>query len=98
MEEGKGVAMAILGIVAVIAVVGLVLLFSGASGKIISGKPTIIYSPATWSPCTDGETQCVGYSAGAHFIRCTRGQWKMLQYCSANTQCDTNQGCVPNNQ
>ena len=36
-EEGKGVAMAILGVVAVIAVVGLVLLFSGASGKIVQG-------------------------------------------------------------
>ncbi len=33
-EEGKGVAMAILGIVAVIAVVGLVLLFTGATGKV----------------------------------------------------------------
>ncbi|MEM4247101.1 MAG: hypothetical protein QXR48_03895 [Candidatus Woesearchaeota archaeon] len=32
-EEGKGVALAILGIVAVIAVVGLVLLFTGATGK-----------------------------------------------------------------
>ena len=37
MEEGKGVALAILGIVAVIAVVGLVLLFSGATGKGIYG-------------------------------------------------------------
>ena len=36
-EEGKGVAMAILGIVAVIAVVGLVLLFNGASGKGVYG-------------------------------------------------------------
>lgn len=33
-EEGKGVALAILGIVAVIAVVGLVLLFKGATGKV----------------------------------------------------------------
>lgn len=33
MEEGKGVAMAILGIVAVIAVVGLILLFTGATGN-----------------------------------------------------------------
>ncbi len=36
-EEGKGVAMAILGIVAVIAVVGLVLLFTGATGKFSAG-------------------------------------------------------------
>jgi hypothetical protein len=36
-EEGKGVAMAILGIVAVIAVVGLVLLFTGATGKGLYG-------------------------------------------------------------
>ncbi len=36
-EEGKGVAMAILGIVAVIAVVGLVLLFTGATGDFSGG-------------------------------------------------------------
>lgn len=36
-EEGKGVALAILGVVAVIAVVGLVLLFSGATGKVSEG-------------------------------------------------------------
>lgn len=36
-EEGKGIAMAILGIVAVIAVVGLVLLFTGATGKFAGG-------------------------------------------------------------
>ena len=35
-EEGKGIAFAILGIVAVIAVVGLVLLFKGATGKAIN--------------------------------------------------------------
>ena len=33
-EEGKGVALAILGVVAVIAVVGLVLLFTGATAKV----------------------------------------------------------------
>src|SRR5574341_2523136 len=36
-EEGKGVAMAILGIVAVIAVVGLVLLFKGGTGGFVGG-------------------------------------------------------------
>ncbi|MEM4239993.1 MAG: hypothetical protein QXM31_00835 [Candidatus Woesearchaeota archaeon] len=36
-EEGRGVALAILGIVAVIAVVGLVLLFTGATGKVSEG-------------------------------------------------------------
>ncbi len=36
-EEGKGVALAILGIVAVIAVVGLVLLFSGSTGGFVGG-------------------------------------------------------------
>jgi len=41
-EEGKGVALAILGIVAVIAVVGLVLLFTGATGKFVEpGLPKI---------------------------------------------------------
>ncbi len=34
-EEGRGVALAILGIVAVIAVVGLVLLFSGGTGNVV---------------------------------------------------------------
>ena len=37
MEEGKGIAMAILGIVAVIAVVGLVLLFKSATGSGVYG-------------------------------------------------------------
>lgn len=37
-DEGRGVALAILGIVAVIAVVGLVLLFTGATGKFSSGS------------------------------------------------------------
>jgi hypothetical protein len=36
-EEGKGVALAILGIVAVIAVVGLILLFTGATGNASMG-------------------------------------------------------------
>lgn len=36
-EEGKGVAMAILGVVAVIAVVGLVLLFKGGTGSFVQG-------------------------------------------------------------
>lgn len=35
-EEGKGIAMAILGLVAVIAVVGLVLLFKGGTGKMVN--------------------------------------------------------------
>lgn len=36
MADGKGVALAILGIVAVIAVVGLVLLFTGATARVAS--------------------------------------------------------------
>lgn len=40
-EEGKGIAMAILGIVAVIAVVGLVLLFTGATGKFSASFPKV---------------------------------------------------------
>lgn len=40
MSEGRGVAMAILGIVALIAVVGLVLLFSGRlTAKVVAGDP-----------------------------------------------------------
>ncbi|MEM2916152.1 MAG: hypothetical protein QXT19_02235 [Candidatus Woesearchaeota archaeon] len=40
-EEGKGVAYAILGIVAVIAVVGLVLLFKGGAGKVVLEQPKV---------------------------------------------------------
>jgi hypothetical protein len=36
-EEGKGIALAILGIVAVIAVVGLVMLFKGGTGGFVGG-------------------------------------------------------------
>ncbi len=39
MADERGIAMAILGIVAVIAVVGLVLLFTGATGEGIYGGP-----------------------------------------------------------
>jgi hypothetical protein len=38
-DEGHGVSLAILGIVAVIAVVGLVLLFNGAIGQAIASNP-----------------------------------------------------------
>ena len=37
-EEGKGIAFAILGIVAVIAIVGLVLLFKGGTGNVVSSN------------------------------------------------------------
>jgi hypothetical protein len=43
-EEGRGVAMAILGIVAVIAVVGLVLLFTGATGKFVEPGVAKLYT------------------------------------------------------
>ena len=39
-DEGRGIALAILGIVAVIAVVGLVLLFKGGTGQIYGGDLT----------------------------------------------------------
>ena len=47
MAEGKGVAMVILGIVAVIAVVGLVLLFgkAGATGKYVEAGQTVQFNP-----------------------------------------------------
>lgn len=42
MEEGRGVSLAILGVVAVIAVVGLVLLFTGATGEFVGyGLPKL---------------------------------------------------------
>ncbi len=40
-DEGKGIAFAILGIVAVIAVVGLVLLFKGGTGGVAYNQPKI---------------------------------------------------------
>jgi hypothetical protein len=46
MAEAKGMTLAILGIVAVLAVVGLVLLFSGATGKVsYGGGPFIEVTP-----------------------------------------------------
>jgi hypothetical protein len=46
-DEGKGLAMVILGIVAVIAVVGLVLLFSkaGSTGKFVLGSEMAQFNP-----------------------------------------------------
>ena len=43
MDEGKGVALAILGIVAVIGVVGLVLLFTGATGNYVLPSVAKVY-------------------------------------------------------
>lgn len=43
-DEGKGIALAILGIVAVIAVVGLVLLFTGATGKYVLPSYEKVYT------------------------------------------------------
>lgn len=43
-EEGRGVALAILGIVAVIAVVGLVLLFTGATGRFVQPTAAKLYT------------------------------------------------------
>ncbi len=43
MEEGKGVAMAILGMVAVISVVGLVLLFNGATANVVTPGGAKVY-------------------------------------------------------
>ena len=53
-EEGKGIALAILGIVAVIAVVGLVLLFQGAkTAKIADASLAKVYSEG-WTEEYDG--------------------------------------------
>lgn len=46
MAESRGMGLAILGVVAVIAVVGLVLLFSGAAGKVSYGPGPFIEEPA----------------------------------------------------
>jgi hypothetical protein len=50
-EEGKGAALAILGVVAVIAVVGLVLLFKGGTGKVTYGPGPFI-EPSAKKACS----------------------------------------------
>lgn len=71
MAEGKGVALAILGIVAVIAVVGLVLLFSGATAKVASSSYNAmnLYG-GNLNRGPEGETGFVRYSTN----RATQGR------------------------
>lgn len=71
-EEGKGVALAILGIVAVIAVVGLVLLFKGGAGKVSYGGGPFIQEPADRLcnniQCENGEGGIVVGETPTHWI------------------------------
>ena len=97
--EHKEVIGAILGIVAITLIVSMVVHnyqgipgrnFHGSTGWAVSGTPGLnMY----WRGCTEGATQCAGTSAGANFLRCTRGVWKLDQYCSANADCDPEYGC-----
>jgi len=97
--EHKEVIGAILGIVAIVLVVSMVTHYNGwipgrnyhgSTGQAVSGTPGLgLY----WRGCAEGATQCAGTSAGSNFLRCTRGVWKLAQYCSANADCDPQHGC-----
>jgi hypothetical protein len=70
MEEGKGVALAILGVVAVIAVVGLVLLFKGGTGDYVSYNMPKLYP----GKVLQGETgQGFPYLGGGEYVAEQRG-------------------------
>ncbi len=97
--EHKEIIAAILGIVAITLVVSFVVHygaipgrnFHGSTGWTVSGTPGLnMY----WRGCTEGATQCAGTSAGSNFLRCTRGAWTLVQYCSANSKCDQKYGCM----
>jgi hypothetical protein len=61
-DEGKGVAFAILGIVAVIAVVGLVLLFKGMAGQVASAmEPAKVYGGGEITHGLDQYRDPMGY-------------------------------------
>jgi hypothetical protein len=77
MEEGKGVSMAILGIVAVVSVVGLVMLFTGATAnvaapaqKIYGGAlqgeefPYLVERTTGGFPSTGGNPDAIYYDEG----------------------------------
>jgi hypothetical protein len=65
MDEGKGVALAILGIVALIAVVGLVLLFKGGTGNYVSYNVPKLYP----GKVVKGETgQGFPYEGGGAYV------------------------------
>jgi len=54
-DEGKGVALTILGVVAIVAIIGLVLLFSGAKKGATGAVPAIVGSPnAVANNCPEG--------------------------------------------
>jgi len=75
--------MAILGTVAVIAVVGLVLLFKGAAGQVSRGMIRM--------PCAEeGKTFC----DRTLFNRCINGYWQIVDRCSRQERCDAAYGCV----
>ena len=68
MAEEKGVALAILGIVAVIAVVGLIMLFNGASSSVVAGSydnPKLYTRQSQigyWAGAADVENPYYGYA------------------------------------
>ncbi len=63
MAEEKGVALAILGIVAVIAVVGLIMLFQGAAGDVVLPGAAKIYPGKVVSGDVGAGTQYSGEGA-----------------------------------
>ncbi len=70
MEEARGVSLAILGIVAVIAVVGLVLLFTGGTGTMVYPGIAKVYP----GKVVKGETgQGFPYLGGGEYVAEQRG-------------------------
>ncbi len=80
-EEGKGVALAILGVVAIIAVVGLVLLFSGAVGKFVQPSYAKVYPGHVVGGDTGPGFQDAGESA---YNAQQRGECLSNEYFSQN--------------
>lgn len=67
-EEGKGIATAILGVVAIIAVIGLILLFKGSAGKVIADP---VQRACGIISCTNGEGAVVlGETGDGEFWVC----------------------------
>jgi len=72
MSEGKGVALAILGVVALIAVVGLVMLFNGSTGKVVVGN---IYSSGYGAPAPHIYGRAPGNQEVGSYYNPNAGSW-----------------------
>jgi len=83
-DEGKGIALVILGIVAVIAVVGLVLLFTkgGATGKYVVESTFVQFEPA--EACARAGCTLIGVE-GAAGGYATQGPLMAICDCAGRT-------------